>query len=59
MAQQVGLPVPNRTKLRTGGHVQTQTVKSPVASAFVAAAERLETKAKRRAVRVASASPSV
>ena len=59
LAQQVGLPVPKRTKLGTGGHVQTQTAKSPVASAFVAAAERLETKAKRRAVRVASASPSV
>ena len=59
LAQQVGLPVPKRTKLGTGGHVQTHTAKSPVASAFAAAAERLETKAKRRAVRVASASPSV
>ena len=59
LAQQVGLPVPKRTKLGTGGHVQTQTAKSPVESAFVAATERLETKAKRRAVRVASASPSV
>ena len=59
LAQQVSSPDPKRTKLGTGGHVQTQAAKSPVEGAFVAAAERLETKAKRRAVRVASASPSV
>ena len=53
------LPVPKRTKLGTGGHVQTQTAKSPVEGAFVAAAERLVTKAKRRAVQVASDSPSL
>ena len=48
LAQHVGSPEPKRTKLGTGGHVQTP-----------AAAERLETKAKRRTVRVAAAFPSV
>ena len=33
------MPVPKRTKLGIGGHVWTQTAKSPVASAFVAAAD--------------------
>ena len=59
LAQQGGWPVPKRTKLGTVGHVQAQAAESPVESTFVAAAVRLETKAKRRAVRVATASPSV
>ena len=38
LAPQVGLPVPKRTKLGTGGHAQTQTAQSPVESAFTSCA---------------------
>ena len=57
LAQQVGSPEPKRTKLGTGGHVQTPAAQSPVEGAFVAAAERLTTKARGRTVPVASPPP--
>ena len=59
LAQQTGAPEPKRTKLGTGGHVQTPAAESPVEGGFVAAAERLKAKAWERAVRVASPPPSV
>ena len=59
LAQQVGSPEPKHTKLGTGGHVQTPAAQNPVEGAFVAAAERLKTKARGRTVPVASPPPSV
>ena len=57
LAQQVGSPEPKRTKLGKGGHVQTPAAQNPVEGAFVAAAERLKTKARGRTVPVASPPP--
>ena len=59
LAQQVDSPEPKRTKLGTGGHVQAPAAQNPVEGAFVAATERLKTKARGRAVPVASAPPSL
>ena len=57
LAQQIDSPAPKRTKLGTGGHVQTPEAQSPVEGAFVAAAERLKAKARGRAGPVASPPP--